>query len=38
MSRLKDLIQNHPTRRSEAQKAAFREDIIADLQQALEQI
>ena len=31
MSRLEDLIQNHPTRRSEAQKAAFREDIIADL-------
>ena len=32
MSRLTDLIKNHPIRKSEAQKAAFRKDIIADME------
>ena len=31
MSRLNDLIHNHPVRRSEGQKAAFRESIVSDL-------
>ena len=32
MSRLTDLIKNHPIRKSETQKVAFRKDIIADME------